>query len=82
MTLRELLTMAEARMKDAWSRTSSLMALLANCHRDPKKTRAYRPSDFDPFGKNATPPTVGVGVLKDVFINGKLPEALRQGGPS
>jgi len=74
--LRELLAMAEARMKDAWSRTSSLMALQANCHRDPKKTRIYRPSDFDPSNQTKNPPNVGIGVLKDVFIDGKVPEGI------
>jgi len=66
--------MAEARMKDDWSRTSSLMALLANCHRDPKKTPPYRPSDFDPFVKSRQPPIVGVEVLKDVFVHGRIPK--------
>ena len=64
-------------MKDAWSRISSLMAMIANCHRDPNKARAYRPSDFDPFSKSETPPTVGVEVLKDVFVHGRMP---MQGG--
>lgn len=40
--------MAEGRSRAEWGRTSSLLALIANCHRDPKKTRAYRPADFDP----------------------------------
>jgi hypothetical protein len=35
--------MAEARMRDEWSRMSALMALIANLHRDPKKTRAFKP---------------------------------------
>ena len=26
-----------------------MMALLANCNRDPRKGRALRPEDFDPF---------------------------------
>lgn len=64
-------------MKDEWARTGSLMALLANCHRDPKRSRAYRPSDFDPFARSAAPMKVGVDVLKDVFIHGKVPENLK-----
>jgi len=74
--------MAEARLQEGWSRTSSLMALLANCHRDPKKSQAYRPRDFDPFSRNAAPLHVGVDVLKDVFINGKVPSVLKHGGSS
>ncbi len=27
------------------------MALIANCNRDPRKTRAFRAGDFDPFVK-------------------------------
>lgn len=50
------------------------MALLANCHRDPKKTRAYRPSDFDPFNqpKEQAHVEVGIDILK-VFVDGKVP---------
>ncbi len=43
--------MAEGHGRDEWGRLSVLLALTANCHRDPKKHRAFRPSDFDPFGK-------------------------------
>jgi hypothetical protein len=60
--------MAEARARDAWSRTSSLMALLANCHRDPKKTRAYRPSDFDPFSRTSQPIPADFALLREMFV--------------
>ncbi len=43
--------MAEGHGRDEWGRLSVLLALTANCHRDPKKHRAFRPSDFDPFGR-------------------------------
>ena len=46
--------MAEGHGRDAWDRLSVLLALTANCHRDPKKHRAFRPSDFDPFGREPT----------------------------
>lgn len=69
--------MAEARMRDAWARTSSLMALIANAHRDPKKTRAFRPSNFDPFAKANTPVKADVSVLRDVFIDGRVPGVRR-----
>lgn len=48
-TLRELIWMAEGCQRERWGRASSLMALLANCHKDPKKGRPARPSDFNPF---------------------------------
>jgi len=38
--------MTEGRDRFAWSITSSLMALVANCHRDKGKT--FSPSDFNP----------------------------------
>jgi len=64
--------MAEARQQHDWSIASSAMALLANVHRDPKKRRAFKPSDFDPFAasnqRSDEPIPAGVRVLKDVFI--------------
>jgi len=41
--------MAEARAKERWGHTSSLMALIANVNRDPKKHQAFRPDDFSPY---------------------------------
>jgi hypothetical protein len=43
--------MAEGRGLDDWAHTSSLMALIANVNRDPKKGRAYKPKDFDPYAR-------------------------------
>ena len=74
--------MAEGRTKDEWSRTASLMAWIGNCHRDPKKTRPFRPSDFDPFAKAAKPIKVGVDVVKEMFVHGKVPPVCRQQGES
>lgn len=65
--------MAEARVKDEWRRISTLLALIANCHRDPSKTKALRPADFDPFRPPDKPLRVGISILKDVFIDGKNP---------
>ena len=74
LTLRELVWMAEARIKQQWAHTASLMALLANAHRDPKKGRAFKPADFDPTRKLAPSPAwrelpkADVSILKQVFI--------------
>ena len=38
----------------AWERTSSVMALVANINRS-KKTRAYKPADFNPYATPQTP---------------------------
>ena len=40
--------MAEGRNRQTWNVASAIMALLANCHRDPKK-RAFSPNDFHPM---------------------------------
>ena len=63
--------MGEARSQQAWAHTSSLLALLANVHRDSKKTRAYKPADFNPHVRKSplTIPRVGINVLKQVFIS-------------
>ena len=62
--------MAEAKQRDEWARTSSLMALIANANRDPKKHRAFRPTDFDPFAVTQKPKQkVDVSILKEVFID-------------
>ena len=41
--------MAEARGRAAWEQTSSILALVANVNRDPKKSRAFKPQDFSPY---------------------------------
>ncbi len=70
--------MADGRSRAEWARMSALMALTANCHRDPKRSRALKPKDFDPFARAAPPLRVGVDIPKDVFIGQKMPG---YGGP-
>jgi hypothetical protein len=66
--------MGEARSQQAWAHTSSILALFANLHRDPKKSRAYKPGDFNPHvrRKPVTIQKVGVSVLKQVFIDSRM----------
>jgi hypothetical protein len=68
--------MAEGRVVDAWRRTASQMAQQANLHRDPKKGRPRRPSDFFRFPrrwkKERGRIEVGVNVLRDVFVTKKV----------
>jgi len=70
--------MAEGRVEEAWSRTATLMALIANAHRDPKKGRVFQPTDFNPFSERAirSEPAmrVGIEVLKDVFVDRRMPK--------
>jgi ferric-dicitrate binding protein FerR (iron transport regulator) len=63
--------MAEAKNRQAWAHTSALLALIANCHRDPKKTRPFTPADFDPHrrGKKSVTTKAGIAVLKQVFVD-------------
>jgi hypothetical protein len=45
--------------------------MLANVHRDGKKTRAFKPADFHPHrrGEKRISGKVGIGVLKQVFVD-------------
>ena len=64
--------MAEGRGRAEWSRMSSLMALVANVNRDPKKHRAFRPRDFNPYERRRTegiPLTAAnMHLLKNAFV--------------
>ena len=62
--------MAESRTRQAWSQTSAVLALVANVHRDPKKTRPFKPADFNPLVKKSeTVVPADVSVLKQVFVD-------------
>ena len=43
--------MAEGLGRERWAHTSLICALLANANRDPKRSRPFRPSDFDPYAR-------------------------------
>ena len=64
--------MAGGRGRAEWSRMSSLMALVANVNRDPRRTRVFRPRDFNPYERRRTggiPITAAnMGLLKQVFV--------------
>ena len=64
--------MAEAKAQSEWAHTSALMALFANAHRDPKKTRAFTPSDFKPLQARGRRQIDGrtrdLRILRDVFV--------------
>ena len=52
MTLRQLLWLAEGSGRVRWMHTSAVMALIANVNRDPKKTRAFKAEQFNPYARN------------------------------
>ena len=67
--------MAESRGRATWAIASSIMALVANVNRDPKRRRRpFRPSDFSPYSERrprGIPLTAGnIDLLKDVFVKG------------
>jgi len=63
--------MAEAVSRQQWAHTSAIMCVIANCHRDPKKTRPFTPADFNPYLRRKDVPQMkaDIGVLKQVFVN-------------
>ena len=65
--------MGEARSRQAWAHTSSVLALLANLHRDSKRTRAFKPADFNPHVRKpqVSIAKVGISVLKQVFVTNR-----------
>jgi hypothetical protein len=75
LTLRELAWMAEARSKLEWSQTSSLLALLANAHRNAKKHPSpFKPADFNPHTKEQDAQNIvvvkDIRILKRLFVDG------------
>ena len=65
--------MAEARQSEDWNHTAAILALLANCHRDPKKTRPFKPADFHPRPperphRGPPAPKTDISILKAVFV--------------
>ena len=69
--------MAEGRTKDNWQHTSSILALVANVNRDPKKTKAFKPSDFNPTLNQSSRPDVivvdkeNITLLRNLFTGDK-----------
>ena len=66
--------MTHARQRDGWNHTASVLAMLANVNRDPKKGRAFKPADFHPIPvvrrAESLPPLKGdIGMLKTVFVD-------------
>jgi hypothetical protein len=64
--------MAEARQEEAWNHTAAVLSLLANIHRDPKRSRPYKPADFHPYlraRQSMSREVVPITVLKQVFVD-------------
>jgi|LSQX01.1.fsa_nt_gb hypothetical protein len=77
--------MTESRERSEWGRLSSLMALIANVNRDPKRRGSYKPAEFNPYfqgdryseltrRKRAKAPLT---VLRDLWCRGQKKEGGR-----
>lgn len=61
--------MAEAREKAEWQRMASLMALVVNLVRNPKRSKPAVPADFNPYHRKAKAPVKApLSILKEVFV--------------
>ena len=71
--------MAEARSQERWNHTAALLALIANCHRDSHRRKAYEPADFLPgrAGRDEVLPSADLSVLKSVFVDRQFLEKPR-----
>ena len=64
--------MADARGKFEWEQTASLMALIVNLVRDPKKSKPAKPEAFNPYAQKEQKITKApLSILKDVFVRDK-----------
>lgn len=64
--------MADVRGRFEWEQTASLMALIANIVRDPKKSKPASPDIFNPYAQQKHKITKApLSVLKDVFVKEK-----------
>ena len=69
--------MAEARCRADWARTSAFMALAVNLVRDPRRTPAAKPNDFNPYAPRPKKPILRgkqLEILRDVFVPKELNE--------
>ena len=76
--------MAESRERAEWGRFAALMALVANAHRDPRRSSPVRPERFNPYegkthgqaGRNT--PKAPLTVLRDVFCRKDRGDVVRK----
>ncbi len=59
--------MAEARSRFAWGVASSMMALMVNLQRDPKKGKPLKPSDFNPHAAHSEKIVLRGDAMKDAL---------------
>lgn len=69
--------MAEGRGRAAWEHTATILAMLANCHRDPRKGRTYRSTDFNPYEARRVV-VKDMRILKTIFVDGMGKKGVQQ----
>ncbi len=57
--------MAEGQGREQWAHTSTVLAMIANVNRDPKKGRALKPDDFNPYADERRSNAIPVSDAKD-----------------
>ncbi len=66
--------MVEGRGQESWAHTSAVLSLIANVNRDPKKSRQFKPSDFDPYAqrkrREQAIEVTDMALLKKAFTGG------------
>ena len=67
--------MVEGRTQEDWNHTASVLAMVANVNRDPKKGRPLNPADFHPMRETKAsappPPKAPVSLLKTIFVENR-----------
>jgi hypothetical protein len=67
--------MTDARQQEGWNHTATMLAMLANVNRDPRKGRPFKPADFHPILSTkcpSGPPLKGdIQMLKTIFVDGR-----------
>jgi hypothetical protein len=63
--------MADSRGRDNWNHTSSLLTMLFNINRDPKKQRAISPDVFNPYvtQKPKKDTRMAFDFMKELWVN-------------
>jgi hypothetical protein len=67
--------MAEARCRNNWTHTSTILAHLANVNRYSRRARLFKPAEFNPYERRRPKgiPLIrdNLKVLKQVFVDRK-----------
>lgn len=70
--------MVDGKQQTTWQHTSTVLAMIANVNRDPKKTATFKPDDFNPFApKNAGTSKVSIKTNNIEALKILLPENQR-----